>query len=191
MNRRAVETGVLQGSVAQPLAVLTFRTNEQVYGLPVTAVSQLIEMVAITPVPEAPPTIQGVINVHGEIVPVMDLRLRLGLPFKPYHLRTPIILMQANGRSLALVVDEVKTVIDIDLAEMQSDETVFDFTASESQHQTNTFSSIAKVNTQLIIIINANSLVSNHLDTQLTQVLAAGTGKAKTKAHMQNELAGV
>ena len=53
------------------ITILTFQMNGQVYGLPVTAVRQLIEMVAIVKLPEAPPAVQGVINVHGQIVLVV------------------------------------------------------------------------------------------------------------------------
>ena len=187
MNQRASETGVLQGPVAQSFAVLTFRTNDQVYALPITAVRQLIEMVAITPVPEASPTIQGVINVHGEIVPVMDLRLRLGLPFKAYQLHTPIILLQVNGRSLALVVDEVETVIDVNPADLQTDETVFEYSANP---QASYFSSFAKVNKQLIIIIDADRLIGSQLETGLAQVLPTKVNSV-TKAETEKEWAGV
>lgn len=191
MNNQTRGVDGLGVSVTQSLAVLTFRTNEQVYALPITAVCQLIEMVAITPVPEAPPTIQGIINVHGEIVPVMDLRLRLGLPFRPYQLRTPIILMQANGRSLALVVDEVETVIEIDAADMQTDETVFDFSATENGHQASNFSSIARVGKQLIIIIDTNRLVNHHLEGPLSQVLSTHSAESAAKAEVYEERAGV
>lgn len=81
--------------------VLTFLLDGQIFGLPITAVRQLIEMVAIVKLPEAPPAVQGVINVHGQIVLVVDLRLRLGLPSLPYHLYTPIILLEGNGRLAA------------------------------------------------------------------------------------------
>lgn len=191
MNNQTRGVDGLGGSFTQSLAVLTFRTNEQVYALPITAVCQLIEMVAITPVPEAPPTIQGIINVHGEIVPVMDLRLRLGLPYRPYQLHTPIILMQANGRSLALVVDEVETVIEIDAADMQTDETVFDFSVTENGHQASNFSSIARVDKQLIIIIDTNRLVRHYLEAPLTQVLSPHRAESAAKAEVHEERAGV
>lgn len=183
------------GGVKEPLAsafcVLTFRTQGQVYALPVTAVDQLIEMVAINPIPEAPPAIQGVINVHGEIVPVLDLRLRLGLPFKPYQLRTPIILMQANGRSLALVVDEVDTVIELNPTDIQTSNSVFDFPAAESLLQTSYFTAIAKVNKQIIIILDADCLVSNQLATDLPQWFAPQNSKLIPEAESKKERLGV
>lgn len=96
-----------------PDIILTFRLADQLYALPVTAVVQIVEMVAITRLPQLPPAMQGAINVHGRIVPVMDLRRRFGLECQPYHLHTPIILAEVNGCMLALVVDAVEDVVEM------------------------------------------------------------------------------
>lgn len=191
MNDRVSEAGGFHEPLTKPLSILTFRSDGQVYALPVTAVHQLIEMVAITAVPEAPPAVQGVINVHGEIVVVMDLRLRLGSPYKPYHLHTPVILMQANGRTLALVVDDVETVIDVNPADLQTGATVFDFSAADCLNQASYFSAIARVNNQIIIIIDADCLLSSHLEAQLTSILPTQEAKHAAKAAREKEWTGV
>src|SRR5690606_16859160 len=90
--------------------ILTFDLDGQLYGLPLTAVAQIIEIVAITHLPQMPQGFQGAINVHGQIVPVIDLRRRFGLDCPPYHLHTPLVLIWANGRMLALIVDHVDEV---------------------------------------------------------------------------------
>lgn len=181
MKDRVSDRGGLHEPPTKSFSVLTFRTHGQVYALPVTAVHQLIEMVAITPIPEAPPAIQGVINVHGDIVPVIDLRLRLGLPFKPYQLRTPIILMQANGRALALVVDEVDTVIEVDPADIQTSDGVFDFAAAARLLQSSYFTAIAKINQQIIIILDADGLLTSRLEGELAQLLIPPKKKSPAK----------
>lgn len=181
MTNQASKMNGRRGHFSESFSILTFRTNEQLYALPITAVCQLIEMVAINPIPEAPPAIQGVINVHGEIVPVIDLRLRLGLPFKSYQLRTPIILLQANGRSLALVVDEVETVIELSRADVQTQENVLGHATAENQNQKSYFSSIAKVDKQLIIIIDEAELIDSHMQANLAQRIAKPVAEAATK----------
>jgi purine-binding chemotaxis protein CheW len=191
MKDRVSEAGGNQGTLAKTLSILTFCINGQVFGLPVTAVNQLIEMVAITPIPEAPLAIRGVINVHGEIVPVMDLRLRLGLSFKPYQLRTPIILLQANGRTLALVVDEMQSVVDVNPVDTQTGESVFDFVTAENSHQPRFFSSIARVNKQIITILDADHLASIHLETQLTPMFAPQTTEHPTHFASEKQWTGV
>lgn len=173
------------------IAILTFRTNGQVYGLPITAVRQLIEMVTIVALPQAPPAIQGVINVHGQIVPVLDMRLRFGMAFKPYQLRTPIILLEANGRSLGLVVDEVETVIEVNPVDAQTSDRIFDPLAKDALGQTTYLSSIAKVNDQIVMILDVACLLNSQQATNLTQFLAHPQTRSDTQTIPETEMAGV
>jgi purine-binding chemotaxis protein CheW len=102
------------GPTASPpgSVILTFQLAGHTYGLPVTDVVQIIEMLTITPLPHLPPAINGIINFHGQAVPVMDLRRRLSLPSLSYGLHTPIILADLKGQTIGLVVDKVEAVID-------------------------------------------------------------------------------
>jgi purine-binding chemotaxis protein CheW len=100
--------------------VLTFQLSAQTYGLPVTAVHQIIEIVAITHLPQMPPGIQGAINVHGRVVPVIDLRLRFGLDCLPCHLHTPLILVETGKHLLSLIVDSVHEVVEVELPAHES-----------------------------------------------------------------------
>ena len=93
--------------------LVTFRLDRQVYGLPIEPVVQIIEMVTITPIPQAGNYLEGVINVRGDAVPVINLRCHLGLPRQALQLHTPIILIRTGRRMVGLVVDEVADVFDI------------------------------------------------------------------------------
>lgn len=94
---------------------LIFRVEAQWYGLPVTQILRIIEMVAMLDLPGAPQGVQGMINVQGEVVPVIDLRRRWGLSPQPYTLRTPIILVRGEeaAQTLGLIVDQVVEVIEV------------------------------------------------------------------------------
>jgi purine-binding chemotaxis protein CheW len=94
---------------------LIFQVEAQWYGLPVAQVLRIIEMVAMLDLPGAPQGVQGMINVQGQVVPVIDLRRRWGLPPQPYTLRTPIILVQgeAEVQTVGLIVDNVVEVIEV------------------------------------------------------------------------------
>jgi chemotaxis signal transduction protein len=83
-----------------PGPVLSFRLAGHTYGMPVADVMQIIEMLTITPLPQLPLPLKGVINLHGQMIPVMDLRRRFGLPDQPYGLHTPIILADLAGQTL-------------------------------------------------------------------------------------------
>lgn len=92
--------------------VLTFRLEHQVYAIPIAPIVQLIEMVSIIRLPQIHHGIEGIINVHGAMTPVVSLRYYVGLEKKPWTLHTPIILTRLPGdRMVGLIVDEVLEVV--------------------------------------------------------------------------------
>ncbi len=91
--------------------LVAFRLADQAYALPIEPVVRIIEMVTITPIPQVSGVVEGVINVHGAAVPVINLRRHFGLPEAPWGLRTPIILIQIGGQTFGLIVDEVIDVL--------------------------------------------------------------------------------
>lgn len=74
-----------------------------------------------TPLPGAPDVVEGVLDVRGEVVPVIDLRRRLGLPSRSVELTDCLVVMRASGRRLAVRVDEAVTLADVDRTELTLD----------------------------------------------------------------------
>ena len=97
---------------AQP-PVVVFTLADQRYGLPLARVKRSIRVVAITPLPEAPPIVLGVIDLAGVIIPVIDIRKRFGHPSRDIHLSDHLIVATTSRRTIALLVDEAKGVIEI------------------------------------------------------------------------------
>jgi purine-binding chemotaxis protein CheW len=93
------------------LNILSFFLDEWEYGLDIEKVREIIRMVEITPVPETPDFLAGIINFRGEIVPIVDLRRRLGLKPQEYSLSTPIIVSDIDGRTTGIIVDRVSEVL--------------------------------------------------------------------------------
>lgn len=83
--------------------VVVFTLAEQRYGIPLVAVERVVRIVEITPLPASPEFIRGVINVQGEIMPVLDLRRRFGLPERPTRLSDQLLIIRSANRSFALV----------------------------------------------------------------------------------------
>ena len=103
-------------NLAQPGKYLTFAVAGEVYGVPVLAVREIIRLCPITPVAHMPPHVRGVINLRGRVLPLVDLRLRFGLPAAADHDRTCIIVAQVSSaaggsRPYAVVVDGVEEVV--------------------------------------------------------------------------------
>lgn len=108
---------------AQPGKYLTFMLAGETYALPVLAVREIIRLCPITPVATMPPHVRGVINLRGKVIPIVDLRVRFGLPAAPDHDRTCIIVAQvaaATGgvRPYAAVVDGVADVATLAAADI-------------------------------------------------------------------------
>lgn len=96
---------------------LTFKLDDEQYGLDVLHVREVLELPRITKVPRMPPYMKGVINIRGSVVPVVDLRLKLGLAEteKTVHTRVVIIEILTNSETIAMgiQVDSVQEVVDI------------------------------------------------------------------------------
>ena len=93
--------------------VVAFRLGQQAYALPIEPIAQIIDMVAITPVPQLSEVVEGVINVHGEAVAVVKLRRHFDLEDAPLQLNTPILLTRISGQTIGLIVDEVIDVLNL------------------------------------------------------------------------------
>lgn len=105
-------------------AFLSFQVADQRYGLPVTCVRQIIEMVAFTPLPGAPEMVAGVIDFHGRVIPLLDMRSRFLQPPQPYTLRTPIVIAQLDEYLVGLAVDAVTGVVEIPPQQLEDPETI-------------------------------------------------------------------
>jgi purine-binding chemotaxis protein CheW len=93
-------------------SLLVFGVEGQRYALRLSAVERVVRMVEITPLPQAPSIVVGVIDPAGEIVPVVSLRRRMGAPERPVRLSDQLIAARAAGRRLTLAVDGVEGVIE-------------------------------------------------------------------------------
>jgi purine-binding chemotaxis protein CheW len=108
---------------------LSFTIGEDVFGVSIRFVTEILGVQSITRVPETPDFIKGIINLRGKIIPIVDVRLKFGKPEAAYTERTCIIVTEANGMAVGLVVDKVDDVLTIpdeDLASAPSGGLGFD-----------------------------------------------------------------
>lgn len=92
---------------------LTFTLGEELYGIDIRAVIEIIGIMPITKVPEVPAYVQGIINLRGKIIPVVDMRLRFGQEYRPYSDRTCVIIISVNDVLIGLIIDGVSEVLTI------------------------------------------------------------------------------
>jgi purine-binding chemotaxis protein CheW len=92
---------------------LTFVLGHEEYGLEILRVREIMGIVPITHLPQMPLFIKGVINLRGAVIPIVDLRLKFGMPEIEYTKETCIIVMDIAGKLTGIVVDSVSEVLDI------------------------------------------------------------------------------
>ncbi|HNW09727.1 MAG TPA: chemotaxis protein CheW [Candidatus Rifleibacterium sp.] len=92
---------------------LSFRIGGEVYGIEIRHVTEIVGIQKITEVPDMPQYMKGVINLRGNVIPVVDVRLRFHMQPRDYDDRTCVIVVNINDASIGLVVDSVKEVISI------------------------------------------------------------------------------
>ncbi len=97
----------------------TFRIGGEDYAIDIMRVREIIHPLPITPVPRAPSFVEGVIRLRGEVVPVLDVRKRLGLAATPPTRKMRFLVVNVAGRRIGLVVDEVCEVLRIPLGEIR------------------------------------------------------------------------
>ena len=111
-----------KGSLSQPTQLgnhaVIFQIEGHHYALPLPNVERVLRMCAVTPVPEFPAWMPGVIDLHGEIVPVVDIGQRFGLPPRPIHPDARLLIVRTADQILALITDEVSEVLEIPVQEI-------------------------------------------------------------------------
>ncbi len=92
---------------------MTFKSGNEYFGLKIQYVNEIIQIQAITAVPETEDYIRGLINLRGKIIPVIDVRLRFGQEAFEYNDRTCIIVIQYNEMMVGLIVEKIADVVEI------------------------------------------------------------------------------
>lgn len=95
------------------LQLVSFGIGTEEFGVDILKVQEIIRMINITSVPNSPEFVEGVINLRGRVIPVIDLRIRLGMPKLEYGRDTRIVVVEINGKTMGFIVDSVSEVLRI------------------------------------------------------------------------------
>ncbi len=95
------------------LQLVSFKIGEEEFGVDILKVQEINRMVEITSVPNTPLHVEGIINLRGKVIPVIDLRTRFGIPKRDHDKNTRIIVVELGGRIIGFVVDAVSEVLRI------------------------------------------------------------------------------
>ena len=132
---------------------LTFLVGEEEYGLDILKVQEVKAYSAITPIPNAPDYVRGVMNLRGTIIPVVDLRARFGLSKAAYNRLNVIVVATIKSKTVGLMVDAVSDVLNLPQDEIQPPP---DF--GEAVHSV---SGLARSGEKVILILDLDRILGN------------------------------
>lgn len=137
---------------------LTFSLGTENYGIPILKVKEIIGLMDITPVPKSPEFIRGVINLRGNIIPIMDLRLKFKMGEKEYNERTCIIvvevLIETVRRLIGIVVDMVSEVVTINSDDIEPPPEY------GTKNPKNFLIGMGKIKGKVIILLNIGQIIT-------------------------------
>jgi purine-binding chemotaxis protein CheW len=127
----------------------TFFLADLFFGVDVLHVQEVLRFQAMTPVPQAPDVIEGLINLRGQIVAAIDMRRRLGLPPRPNDQPPIVIVVSTSDGAVSLLVDEIGDVMEIDASSYERPPENLDPAARE------VIRGVYKLNDRLLLILDA------------------------------------
>jgi purine-binding chemotaxis protein CheW len=138
---------------------LTFTLASEDYGIGILKIKEIIGMMPITSVPQTPSFVKGVVNLRGKVIPVVDLRLKFGIPAIDYTERTCIIVVEISGQSgaikIGIVVDAVSEVLNV------KSEDIENTPAFGTRVNTDYILGMAKMGGSVKILLNIDKVLSS------------------------------
>ena len=147
------ETGT-DSSVGRIRQFLTFALGDQQFGIEILRVQEIKNFTRVTPIPNMPTCIKGVMNLRGTVVPIVDLRIKFGMEIADYNQFTVIIVVNVGTRIMGLVVDAVSDVLNVEPGDIEE---APDLGAIEVSF----ISGLAKSGDRLVTLLNIEELLGD------------------------------
>jgi purine-binding chemotaxis protein CheW len=135
------------------LQVVGFRIGRETFGLPIAMVREIVRVPEITSVPNAPDYIEGVINLRGRIIPIVDLRKRFGQKSFEPNKKNRIIVVELGTRAFGLIVNSASEVLRIPPSEIEEPHNVF------QEGELDYVTGVGKLNGRLVILLDVNRIL--------------------------------
>ena len=140
--------------MSRELHIVGFQVGRETYGVPITSLHEIVRVPDITAVPDAPDYLEGVINLRGKIVSVMDLRKRFGEKQAIVKKHNRILVVEHSGRLAGLIVDSASEVLKIPADAVEAPPAVF------QEGGLNCVTGLGKVGGRLVVLLDMSKLLS-------------------------------
>jgi purine-binding chemotaxis protein CheW len=168
--------------MSRELHIVGFKVGRETYGVPITSLHEIVRVPEITAVPDAPDYVEGVINLRGKIVSVIDLRKRLGEAVIAPSKRNRILVVEHRGRLCGLIVDSASDVLKIPAEDIDPSPTEF------VDGGLNCVTGLGKYQGRLIVLLDI-AKVLEYGGTRQQREPAAGTGQTTAAENVRGAAA--
>src|ERR1700730_13312028 len=141
--------------MAETIQVVSFTLGSEEYGVDIAQVQEINRMVAITHVPRAPQFMEGVINLRGQLIPIIDLRARFGMPRAEHTKNTRIVVTEIGAKRVGMVVDSVSEVLRLPVDQIEDAPDMI--TGVDTEY----IKGVGKIDDRLIILLDLGKIVSS------------------------------
>ncbi|MDR3559915.1 MAG: chemotaxis protein CheW [Negativicutes bacterium] len=147
----------------QELQLVIFRLAKEEYGLPITKVQEINRLVPITKLPQTPTFMEGIINLRGRIIPIIDLRKRFQVTVSDYNDDNRIIVVEVKGQIVGIIVDAVNEVVRLPQASIEPPPPTF---ILDGQY----IHGVGKMDDRLLILLDIDSIITSQEEIILKQI---------------------
>jgi purine-binding chemotaxis protein CheW len=154
--------GNWKGEAGGSMQVVSFRLGQEEYAIEIIRVQEIILIGEVTRLPQTPHYIKGVINLRSTVIPVVDLRLRFGLPEEPATDETRIMVVNVSGKTIGLIVDAVSEVLRI------SQEQISPPPPTVAGLEQNYLVGLAKLEERLLILLDIEQIIHEELELTMS-----------------------
>jgi purine-binding chemotaxis protein CheW len=140
--------------MSETIQVVSFKLGSEEYGVDIAQVQEINRMVAVTHVPRAPQFMEGVINLRGQLIPIIDLRTRFGMPREEHSKNTRIVVTEIGAKRVGMVVDSVSEVLRLPVDQIEPAPDMI--TGVETAY----IRGVGKIEDRLIILLDLGRIIS-------------------------------
>jgi purine-binding chemotaxis protein CheW len=135
------------------LQIVGFKIGRETFGLPISIVREIVRVPEITSIPNAPDYIEGVINLRGRIIPVVDLRKRFGEIVIKTDKRNRIVVVELENRNIGLIVNSASEVLKIPPSDIEAPHAVF------QEGELNYITGVGKLRGRLVMLLDLGKIL--------------------------------
>jgi purine-binding chemotaxis protein CheW len=158
--------------MSETVQVVSFKLGSEEYGVDIAQVQEINRMVAVTHVPRAPQFMEGVINLRGQLIPIIDLRARFGMPRAEHTKNTRIVVTEIGSKRVGMVVDSVSEVLRLPVEQIEA---APDMIAGVD---TEYIRGVGKIEDRLIILLDLAKIITGSEKRELESAEVEATAAA-------------